>query len=102
MFWLSPQEALHKFSRTEISLLPPQYCTLKIMSEYKWSDIENLVLNKHQKLETICPESVDGRNDLLALPGDTCHSQSLGSLKINRIKLYLQNENIVDMKWLIK
>ena len=102
MFWLSPQEALHKFARKEICLLPPQYCTLVKMSEYKWGDIETLVLNKHQKVETICPENVDGCDDLLALPGDDRHSQSMGSLKINRIKLNLENQNIVGMKWLIK
>ncbi|KAI8389374.1 hypothetical protein BD560DRAFT_486045 [Blakeslea trispora] len=100
--WLKPEEALEKYKRKEIIMIPPQWYSLSLMKQVpdyrhlkKEAGIGSL-RTSNNKIITILPQAhssddKEGYDRFLAYPGDECYrSSEYVSKKGNRHRLYFK------------
>ncbi|KAJ3262283.1 Nucleoside diphosphate-linked moiety X motif 19, mitochondrial [Boothiomyces macroporosus] len=101
--WMTPEEALEAYSRKELKLLPPQYCTLKQLCETSIDDLEKEIqdIKSNRKVPAYMPEFLRPSEDgggIFALPGDKEYSKP-GEFE-NRLIMYRKDGKVDDIKWL--
>ncbi|KAI8902044.1 hypothetical protein BC833DRAFT_574835 [Globomyces pollinis-pini] len=108
--WMTPREALKAFSKNEIQLLPPQYCTLLELSKLSFDEIKAEV-KKDRIVKPILPEllshekainsaSYDEKSTLL-LPNDKLYSNSGNHhSRLDRIEIFRKERKVVDINWI--
>lgn len=92
--WLTPQEALLRYDRGEISMAPPQIMSLGHLARYA-SAQDALQAARRQLPPCICPEHfMENEETVLCYPGDPNHSVAQRALP-GPTRLYVRDKKFV-------